>query len=58
MISHKWYGFSFGLFINSLLFFFPLILQQIQREEFEDALKEIQDEGLIVVMGKTTIRIC
>lgn len=30
----------------------------ITREHFEDALKEIQDEGLVVVMGKNTIRIC
>ncbi|XP_037827334.1 DNA replication licensing factor MCM4 [Lucilia sericata] len=30
----------------------------ITREQFEDALKEIQDEGTIVVMGKNTIRIC
>ncbi|XP_026463702.1 DNA replication licensing factor MCM4-like [Ctenocephalides felis] len=30
----------------------------VTREQFEDALKEIQDEGLIVVMGKSTIRIC
>uniref|UniRef100_A0A0K8WBS2 DNA replication licensing factor MCM4 n=1 Tax=Bactrocera latifrons TaxID=174628 RepID=A0A0K8WBS2_BACLA len=30
----------------------------ITREQFEDALKEIQDEGAIVVMGKNTIRIC
>ncbi|KAJ6641100.1 DNA replication licensing factor MCM4 [Pseudolycoriella hygida] len=30
----------------------------ITREQFEDALKIIQDDGLIVVMGKTTIRIC
>lgn len=30
----------------------------ITREQFEDALKEIQDEGIIVVMGKNTIRVC
>ncbi|KAH8416172.1 hypothetical protein KR222_009734 [Zaprionus bogoriensis] len=30
----------------------------ITREQFEDALKEVQDEGAIVVMGKNTIRIC
>lgn len=30
----------------------------ILREQFEDALKELQDEGIIVVMGKNTIRIC
>ncbi|XP_037043019.1 DNA replication licensing factor MCM4 [Bradysia coprophila] len=30
----------------------------ITREQFEDALKIIQDDGDIVVMGKTTIRIC
>lgn len=32
--------------------------QLITREHFEDALKELQDEGIIVVMGKNTIRIC
>lgn len=32
--------------------------QLITREQFEDALKEVQDEGAIVVMGKNTIRIC
>lgn len=41
-------------FCSSLLF----SLQLITREEFEDALKELQDEGMIVAMGKTTIRIC
>ncbi|XP_055919895.1 DNA replication licensing factor MCM4 [Eupeodes corollae] len=30
----------------------------ITREQFEDALKEIQDEGIVVVMGKNTIRVC
>uniref|UniRef100_A0A1B0CFB1 DNA replication licensing factor MCM4 n=1 Tax=Lutzomyia longipalpis TaxID=7200 RepID=A0A1B0CFB1_LUTLO len=30
----------------------------ITREQFEDALKELQDEGIIVVVGKNTIRIC
>lgn len=29
----------------------------ITREQFEDALKELQDEGLIVVMGRNSIRI-
>lgn len=33
-------------------------LQLVTREQFEDALKIIQDDGVIVVMGKTTIRIC
>lgn len=39
---------------------FPCFLsfQLITREQFEDALKELQDEGVIVVMGKNTIRIC
>lgn len=41
-----------------ICFFFPFLLQLITREQFEDALKEIQDEGMIVVMGKNTIRIC
>ena len=42
------------------LLFYPLLLsfQLITREHFEDALKELQDEGIIVVMGKNTIRIC
>lgn len=46
---------------NELIEFFFIffeIFQMITREQFEDALKEIQDEGLIVVMGKNTIRIC
>lgn len=30
----------------------------ITREQFEDALKDLQDDGLIVVMGKTSIRVC
>ncbi|XP_063905700.1 DNA replication licensing factor MCM4 [Zophobas morio] len=30
----------------------------VTREQFEDALKDLQDEGIIVVMGKTTIRVC
>ncbi|KAJ8965195.1 hypothetical protein NQ317_013347 [Molorchus minor] len=28
------------------------------REHFEDALKDLQDDGMIVVMGKTSIRVC
>lgn len=30
----------------------------ITREQFEDALKELQDEGVVVVVGKNTIRVC
>lgn len=30
----------------------------ITREQFEDALKELQDDGVLVVMGKNTVRIC
>ncbi|XP_017777636.1 PREDICTED: DNA replication licensing factor MCM4 [Nicrophorus vespilloides] len=30
----------------------------ITREQYEDALKDLQDDGVIVVMGKTSIRIC
>lgn len=30
----------------------------ITREQYEDALKDLQDDGIIVVMGKSTIRIC
>ncbi|XP_072389087.1 DNA replication licensing factor MCM4 [Diabrotica undecimpunctata] len=30
----------------------------ITREQYEDALKDLQDDGVIVVMGKTLIRIC
>lgn len=30
----------------------------VTREQFEDALKDLQDDGVIVVMGKTTIRLC
>lgn len=44
--------------ISFQIFFFFEIFQMITREQFEDALKEIQDEGTIVVMGKNTIRIC
>lgn len=29
----------------------------VTREQFEDALKDLQDDGMIVVMGKTSIRI-
>lgn len=31
--------------------------QMITREQYEDALKDLQDEGIIVVMGKTSIRV-
>lgn len=41
-----------------ILFFSLSLFQLITREHFEDALKELQDEGIIVVMGKNTIRIC
>ncbi|PSN29765.1 DNA replication licensing factor MCM4 [Blattella germanica] len=30
----------------------------ITREMFEDALKDLQDDGVLIVMGKSTIRIC
>lgn len=30
----------------------------ITREMFEDALKDLQDDGVVVVLGKTTIRLC
>ncbi|KAF7281528.1 hypothetical protein GWI33_004564 [Rhynchophorus ferrugineus] len=30
----------------------------VTREQYEDALKDLQDDGFIVVMGKTSIRIC
>ncbi|XP_025832956.1 DNA replication licensing factor MCM4-like [Agrilus planipennis] len=30
----------------------------IIREQFEDALKDLQDDGHIIVMGRNTIRIC
>jgi len=30
----------------------------ITREMFEDALKDLQDDGIIIVMGKSTIRVC
>jgi DNA replication licensing factor MCM4 len=30
----------------------------ITREMFEDALKDLQDDGVIIVMGKNTIRVC
>ncbi|XP_973671.2 DNA replication licensing factor MCM4 [Tribolium castaneum] len=30
----------------------------VTREQFEDALKDLQDEGMIVVMGRTSIRVC
>lgn len=30
----------------------------ITREQYEDALKDLQDDGLIVVMGRNTIRVC
>ncbi|EDS35571.1 DNA replication licensing factor MCM4 [Culex quinquefasciatus] len=30
----------------------------VTKEQFEDALKELQDEGLIVIVGNNTIRIC
>ncbi|CAH1110040.1 unnamed protein product [Psylliodes chrysocephalus] len=29
----------------------------ITREQFEDALKDLQDDGIIVVMGKTSVRV-
>ncbi|VEN42706.1 unnamed protein product [Callosobruchus maculatus] len=30
---------------------------QVTREQFEDALKDLQDDGLIVVIGRTSIRV-
>uniref|UniRef100_A0A182ILA0 DNA replication licensing factor MCM4 n=1 Tax=Anopheles atroparvus TaxID=41427 RepID=A0A182ILA0_ANOAO len=30
----------------------------ITKEQFEDALKELQDEGVIVIVGNNTIRVC
>lgn len=30
----------------------------VTREQYEDALKDLQDDGYIVVMGKTSIRVC
>lgn len=30
----------------------------ITREMFEDALKDLQDDGLVVVAGRSSIRIC
>ncbi|XP_055536897.1 DNA replication licensing factor MCM4 [Wyeomyia smithii] len=30
----------------------------VTKEQFEDALKELQDEGIIVIVGNNTIRIC
>ncbi|KAF2900573.1 hypothetical protein ILUMI_05615 [Ignelater luminosus] len=30
----------------------------ITREQYEDALKDLQDDGMIVVMGRSTIRVC
>ncbi|KAG7202389.1 hypothetical protein KM043_018706 [Ampulex compressa] len=30
----------------------------VTREMFEDALKELQDNGIIIVVGKNTIRVC
>lgn len=49
---------AYDLLIIRIKFFVFFFLQLITREQFEDALKEIQDEGIIVVMGKNTIRIC
>jgi len=30
----------------------------VTREMFEDTLKELQDDGIVIVTGKNTIRIC
>ncbi|XP_052862272.1 DNA replication licensing factor MCM4 [Anopheles cruzii] len=30
----------------------------VTKEQFEDALKELQDEGIIVIVGNNTIRVC
>jgi DNA replication licensing factor MCM4 len=30
----------------------------ITREMFEDALKDLQDDGVVIVVGKSTIRVC
>lgn len=43
---------------STINIFVSFSFQMITREQFEDALKEIQDEGTIVVMGHNTIRIC
>lgn len=45
----------FLIFLNLLSF--SSYLQLITREQFEDALKELQDDGACMVMGNT-IRIC
>lgn len=49
---------SFISFHSLLFSCFNFILKVITKEQFEDALKELQDEGIIVAMGKSTIRIC
>jgi len=35
-----------------------IFFQMITREMFEDALKDLQDDGVIIVMGKSTLRVC
>lgn len=57
MFGILWYRIEFELQRKSLIVPF-VSFQLITREHFEDALKELQDEGIIVVMGKNTIRIC
>lgn len=50
------YHFTFNVdSLTETIFIF--LSQMITRENFEDTLKELQDEGLIVVMGKTSIRV-
>lgn len=34
------------------------LIQMITREMFEDALKDLQDDGVVVVAGRSSIRIC
>lgn len=47
-----------GVGYVSLITFCMPSFQMITREMFEDALKDLQDDGMIVVAGRSTIRIC
>jgi DNA replication licensing factor MCM4 len=44
-------------YIECILHLFISFKQLITREQFEDALKELQDDGVVTVMGNT-IRVC
>lgn len=53
------YRFLFIIFIQiCMIYVLFMNFQLVTREMFEDALKDLQDDGVLIVVGKNTIRIC